>query len=390
VLYRPEAFEPLTDAEWDERRVRIAIREIVSDAEQAYRGDRLQWRADKWDSWHATSPMKDLYVGTAGVVWALDRLQARGHAETSLDLAAIAVQALELFRAKPDYVKLPAFRPPEPRDSSLFLGEAGILLVAWRLARDEGLADDLYTRVRANVDNPAEEVMWGSPGTLIAAKAMLDSTGDDRWRNAWNESAEGLLARRDGDGLWTQRLYGSTHRSLTPPHGFAGIARVLRLGGEPLTDAGEVARRAAVVENGRVNWPSRAGVAGLTGTDGKVRLQWCSGAPGIVIALADDLDEDLLLAAAETIWQAGPFGDEKGTSICHGTAGNGFALLKTFQRTGDELWLERARRFAVHALRQVERMPPRHSLFTGGLGAAVFAARCVEERADYPVVDSWD
>jgi hypothetical protein len=110
----------------------------------------------------------------------------------------------------------------------------------------------------------------------------------------------------------------------------------------------------------------------------------------MVVAMADDLDEDLLLAAAETTWQAGPFGDEKGPGICHGTAGNGFALLKTFARTGDEAWLERARRFAVHALGQVERMPSRHSLFTGGIGAAIFAARCVEARADYPTIDSWD
>ena len=45
----------------------------------------------------------------------------------------------------------------------------------------------------------------------------------------------------------------------------------------------------------------------------------------------------------------------KGSGICHGTAGNGHAFLKVFERTGDELWLDRARRFAVHAVEQVER-----------------------------------
>jgi len=34
---------------------------------------------------------------------------------------------------------------------------------------------ELFERVRANVDNEADEVMWGSPGTLLAAQAMLDS-----------------------------------------------------------------------------------------------------------------------------------------------------------------------------------------------------------------------
>ena len=51
-------------------------------------------------------------------------------------------------------------------------------------------------RVRANVSNEAEEVMWGTPGTLLAAQAMLEWTGDERWRDAWDESADALWSRR--------------------------------------------------------------------------------------------------------------------------------------------------------------------------------------------------
>jgi hypothetical protein len=87
------------------------------------------------------------------------------------------------------------------------------------------------------------------------------------------------------------------------------------------------------------------------------------------------------------VWRAGPHGDEKGPNICHGTAGNGYAFLKAFARTGDERWLERARRFAMHALEQVERMPPRHALFTGGLGVAVYTADCIEAHTEYPIMD---
>jgi hypothetical protein len=125
----------------------------------------------------------------------------------------------------------------------------------------------------------------------------------------------------------------------------------------------------------------------LTGPDGQIRLQWCAGAPGIVIGAFDYLDEDLLLAGARLVWRAGPHGDEKGPNICHGTAGNGYAFLKAFERTRDERWLERARRFAMHALEQVERMPPRHSLFTGVLGVAVYTADCVDGHTRYPVMD---
>jgi hypothetical protein len=104
------------------------------------------------------------------------------------------------------------------------------------------------------------------------------------------------------------------------------------------------------------------------------------------------MDEELLLAGAELIWQAGPHGDEKGHGLCHGTAGNGFALLKAFARTGDELWLDRARRFAVHALAQAERIAAtngrrRYSLFTGDVGTALFAAACLDSDPRFPIFE---
>ena len=79
---------------------------------------------------------------------------------------------------------------------------------------------------------------------------------------------------------------------------------------------------------------------------------------------------------------------EKGSGICHGTAGNGHALLKVFERTGDELWLDRARRFAVHALGQIERRGTgRYSLFTGDVGVALFVGDCIDGRSAFPVTE---
>ncbi len=105
MLYHSEAFESLTDEPWDAARVRTAIRAIVADTDASLRGPKLLWRADAWDGWHARSPMKDLYVGAAGVFWALDELRRRDHAETKLDLADLALRSVELFRARPDYMK---------------------------------------------------------------------------------------------------------------------------------------------------------------------------------------------------------------------------------------------------------------------------------------------
>jgi Lanthionine synthetase C-like protein len=377
VLYRPEAFDRLTDTAWDEARVRDGIRAVVADTDAAWRGPKLFWRAHEWDCWHMTSPMKNLYVGTAGVLWGLDQLRRRGYAETTLDVGALATSNVELFRAKPDYIKLPAFAPPEPRDSSLFLGEAGILLVATNLGHAE-FEDDLRERLAANIDNEAEEIFWGAPGSLIAAAAIGD-------QSLWNRLAEALLARREENGLWTQRLYGEQYQSLTPAHGLVGIVQALGI--ERIkNDARQILADAAHRENGFANWPPRRR-PDLPAPDGEIRLQWCAGAPGIVVAAWDYLDEELVLDGAELTWHAGPHGDEKGPNICHGTAGNGYAFLKAFERTGEERWLERARRFAVHALEQIERMPGRYSLFTGGVGVALYAADCIDAQTRYPIME---
>jgi hypothetical protein len=368
VLYDPAAFEPLTDEPWDETRVRDGIAAIVADADAAFDPDDL-WPAHEWDGWQAALPMKNLYVGAAGVVWALDDLRHRGLAETTLDLSAIALGALERWRAEPDYMAGEVL--PEPSESGLLTGEAGILLVACSLGRP--LEDDLRSRIRANVANEAEDLMWGTPGTLVAATAM-------GWDDLARESADALASRREADGLWTQRLWGTSFRGIGTVHGLAGNVCALLQVDDPRNDvvrtqSAAALSRAAKREDGLANW----------GSEGK--LQWCASGPGIVSAARDYLDQDLLLAGAELVWRAGPPGAEKGHGICHGTSGNGFALLAAFERTQDELWLDRARRFAVHALGQASRMPARYSLFTGGAGTALFAAACLEGDARYPVLE---
>ena len=124
-------------------------------------------------------------------------------------------------------------------------------------------------------------------------------------------------------------------------------------------------------------------------------LQQCHGAPGIITTwsgVSHDLD-DLLLGAGRLIWTAGAL--KKGAGFCHGSAGNGFALLKLFAHTADELWLARARQFAMHALAQAEdrRMrlgQGRYSLWTGDIGVALFVAACCQGLAQFPSLDDDD
>lgn len=397
MLYRPEAFDLLTDRAWDDGWVRERIGAIVADVEAAHDPVAL-WPDDDWDSWETPTPLKMLYVGGAGVVWGLAALERRGHAQSGLDLPAVARRVLKAWRAEPDFMR--GLELPSPARAGLLSGEAGILAVAWQLSPDDGLADALYERVTENVTNDANDIMWGSPGSMLAAHAMHGWTGVERWKAAWEESADELLRQREEDGLWPIHLYGHVARGIGPAHGLVGNVLALRQGldakraDDLVRESAAALTRLAVVEDGLATWPVHAGRP-MESSDGEIRLQWCAGAPGVVISATDYLDEDLLLAGSELTWQAGPHGDEKGACICHGTAGNGYAFLKTFERTGDEQWLERARRFAVHALEQTDRLRAargrgRYSLWTGDVGVALFAADCLDARARYPILDGWD
>jgi lantibiotic modifying enzyme len=387
MLYQPEGYEPLA-GEWNEERARAGIRAIVADADAAFGGESL-WPANDWDSWQTPTPLKSLYVGAAGVIWGLDALARRGYAEPQIDLAAAAESTVEAWRREPDFMA--DVELPSRKESGLLSGGAGILLVAWLLTGRSELADELYERVRENEDSEAEDVMWGTPGTIVAARMMLDATGDERWREACDAGAETLWSRRDAESFWTQRLYGEEYRGLSTAHGLVGNVQALRPLLDPERraqlerDTNALLERAAFRENRLANW-AYIERPELASASGEIRLQWCCGAPGTVIAAVDYLDEELLLAGAELVWRAGPPTLEKGPGICHGTAGNGYALLAAFARTGDEEWLARARRFAVHALEQVERGDGRYSLWTGDVGAAVFAADCLDGRTRYPVL----
>ena len=80
--------------------MRGEIEWIVADADTSFDADGL-WPAEEWDSRLTPTPLKALYVGAAGVVWALGALRRRGHAESSLDLAEAARNVHESWRVGP-------------------------------------------------------------------------------------------------------------------------------------------------------------------------------------------------------------------------------------------------------------------------------------------------
>jgi hypothetical protein len=239
---------------------------------------------------------------------------------------------------------------------------------------------------------------------MIVAQAMLAATGERRWADAWLAGAEELWSRwlpsdEHGCHIWTQHLFGEVVQYVGAAHGLAGNVLALSLDGG-LLDAGrrrELERRAvtaatalAIRDGDLATWPPVAG--GPLVRNGRIRTQWCHGAPGVVASLAGLAPEDdafgaLLMAGGELTWRAGPLAG--GPGLCHGTAGNGCAFLALHRRSGDERWLDRARRFALHALAQVEAARERHgrgrcSLWTGDLGAALYAVQCIDGVAGVP------
>ena len=369
MIYDETAHEPLTERPWDAAAAADAVAAIVADAEAALDGTTWPVHPLEYEPGETEDDLRDpatLYLGSSGIVWGLRALGSR------LDLAAIADDALRRYRARPDFgAAVPG----------LYLGEAGILLVMQIVGSDDADRERLRELVLTNERNPAWELFWGSPGTIVAAReAGLDA---ERAR-----SGELLLEQWDEDGLWTQEIGGRRRRILGPAHGLAGNVHALR----GLVDDGELRRRVepplrryAVADGELVNWPPRVG-------DDCTRTQWCHGAPGIVITLGDVMPRDLLLGGAELTWHAGPLA--KGPGLCHGTAGNGYAFLRVYALTGDDLWLDRARRFAMHALEQVERAREaygrgRYSLFTGDVGAALFARACADGDPRFPTMDVW-
>ncbi len=398
MLFDPAAHEPLVDAPWDEERVHGAVQAIVADAEAAFDPVDL-WPVHPRDADYGGVDVyttHGVWSGAAGVVWALHRLEELGAAQLSRSYADVAASL------HAGYLRLAGGETPAV--PSILVGEAGILLVAEVVAPGSGGERRLLSAIRENARNETNELLWGSPGTMLAACAMLERTGDERWHEAWEESADVLWERWEWDEelgchLWQQELYGTVTRYLGPGHGFAGnvLALSRRAGGSRYAELAERAARTATSlaqrDDGLANWSPLAG--GELRVNDTIRVQWCHGAPGIVSSLAslpgDDLRE-VLLEAGELTWRAGPLA--KGHGLCHGTAGNGFALLALHRETGDERWLERARAFAMHALDQVDRSRAEHgggrfSLWTGDLGAALFAWQCIDGDARFPTLEVW-
>lgn len=364
MLFDPDAHEPLRGGSWDARAARRTIADIVDDTLAAFDGTgwpRLEGEAGD-----------GLYSGAAGVVYALRTL-----------------------RAEPPVTETRLLE--EAWNDTFISGALGIGLVAFR--QDQGVAERVEAAARAVLESGEHELGFGSAGAVVAGMHLFDATRDERWTRVVSAGVEALWSSWAFDRqlracIWTQHRKDGIRRFLGAAHGVAGNVHALLRAApfqspehqrELLDRTVDTLTRTAVRERGAASWPDRA-----DRPDPRPRVQWCHGAPGIVVALANAprnraLDA-LLLEGGELTWRAGPL--RKGHGLCHGTAGNGYAFLKLHRRTRDAKWLDRARRFAMHAIAQYEaRDAGRYTLFTGDLGLALYLRACIDVDERFPILD---
>lgn len=396
MLYDRDRHEKLTSVDWNVEAARTTIAEIVTASLREY-SPVGYWPSHPQDDNGTSTVFYNLYLGAAGVIWALDYFAKLGLAESTLDFSG---EFEDLLSANREDVK--AY---QSGTNGYLIADCGLLLLGARLFGPDKVGECLANAIDDNQSNPVQELMWGSPGTMLAALFMYELTGNEDWVQRFQRDANALWQNMEhfvpaDCHLWRQELYGSSVLSLGGVHGFAGNAFPI-LRGFKLLSVSDQQRwteriertlvATAITQDGLVNWPPSVG----TPRPGRESLlvQHCHGAPGMINCLAEvpgEVITRLLLGAGELIWLAGPLA--KGSNLCHGTAGNGYAFLKLFKRTQDEKWLHRARRFAMHSVEQCSRDfqrygRHRYSLWTGDLGLAIYLWHCIQGTDSFPTLD---
>jgi hypothetical protein len=406
---------PLRGLRWDAGGAAKAMEEIITDALERFSPERF-WPAHPMDDGCADGN-SSIYFGAAGVIWGLEYLTRAVASDAGADFRPVSRALL-----KKTWEEMAAFGDYAQTGSLLF-GDLGTALVIMRLTLEQVIADHIYARASANLHLPVRELMWGLAGSMLACLSMDEISRikptdkerakdtaseprqqppDPRWRALFEAQAERLLAELQDTAagpIWVQDLYGRKQIYLGPVHGYAGNMIALMRGWDWLTPA-QRARVADAVPrtlamnarrgDGQATWPPV-----VTEAPPPWPCQHCHGAAGMVTAFAGapfaspEL-ETLLVEGGSFVWAAGPLA--KGSNLCHGTGGNGYAFLKLYKRTGDPLWLDRARAFAMTAIAQcrekrAETGRGRYSLWTGDIGLAVYLWDCLTAEPRFPTID---
>ncbi len=390
---------PLTEVPWDTHVAETTISNILDRCTRDFSPETL-WPMPESEDWEAQTA-SSIYLGAMGTLWAMNHLRDYILRKIPFDNHNLAEAICEkYFHAEAvifaDYADANGVIP------SYWLGESGILLVKSKLQTDksEEIWEKQFSLIKNNIKNPTLEPLWGGTGSVIPVLFKLEEEKSESWTNLFIDHCQFMkdeIAHSDKYNcpIWIQDLYGQKRMLTGAGHGFVGNMYPFIRGRKFLPDdlsewvlssTVETVIKTASIEGNCCNWLSSLEKT----TEGRppFLVQWCHGAPGVIISLNNipvgysrEFD-DLLIKAGETIWEAGPL--TKNAGLCHGTDGNGYAFLKLYTRTGNDKWLERARKFAMHAIEQTSGS---YSLWEGDLGLACFLHACISEDDRFPLLD---
>ncbi len=384
-LYDGAEHEALRDVTWSSRAALDGAAEIVHDALHRARDGLWPLHPDDAREDDPFDVATCVYFGAAGVTLALDWLAHE------LDTPRPSSIPEHLDRLRATHASNPSW---EPSPASWLLGRAGVAAVLHVV--DGAPLEPVLEHAATAIDNATHDPLTGAGHALTGLVALHARVPDarivDLVRAGVDRELAALATDPAGTRMWHVDLYGTDAWLTGAGHGAAGSLQSMLQGAHLLDDdtaatartlARDLVVRTALRDGDLANWAPAS-----DSTEGRIPVQWCHGAPGVLLALADaargdDGTTDLLRAGGELTWRAGPL--RKGSTICHGTARSALALLRLFELTQDELWLERARLLAMHALDQVRRRRAevghgRYSLITGDLGVATCLVQCERVR----------
>ncbi len=338
------------------------------------------------------APLASVNFGAAGIAYFALRLATVREDPSALSLADLWITRAEQSLATPSAFYGDELAPDRIGQLSLYHTAAGVHWVRARvsdaLGDRSGVQRALARYVAATQpEGPSLDLMLGKPGLLLGAALLLDGLrhheeqpGDVRME--LRAAGERLL-----DEIW--RTAGDERvldRERVPwlgvAHGWAGVlyATLLwsRVTGRPLP--GEARARldeladTAQLSDGAARWPRAVGRASASYWPG-----WCHGSTGHVFMW--DLADRVLgcpryaALADRSALDVSRHAGRHSYNLCCGLAGQAYALLNRFVRTGDPRWQRRAWAHAAPAFAQAEGGSlPATSLYKGEVGVAVLAA----------------
>eukprot|EP00873_Tetraselmis_striata_P029991 jgi/Tetstr1/450255/TSEL_037292.t1 len=337
-----------------------------------------------------------VYTGAAGISLALCRLarnaRCAGSSQGALDSAQLLARAKEyLEEAAPDLRQ-------RRHQASLLCGSAGIHCTAALLAGEvmavaqaqgstetaaaaakaeaEAAAEELRRHVEAYVSLQADavscqedEMLYGRAGWLLGACMLNHHLGRGTVPEditlpvlrALLASGRSLAARMPSGSpplffTWHDRPY------LGAAHGLMGICYVLLHywdAGMAVphlhSDVEATIRFIMSLELDATGHPGPGGCFPNAVGDSPGRqplVHWCHGAPGAVFLFCKAYEvlghvefREAAERAGAIVWRDGLL--KKGPGLCHGVAGNGYALLALSRATGNKQYWYQAQQFAI-------------------------------------------